>query len=111
MRKSVELYANRLGSAKSTAVCGLTLALIRKLVAVPTGEDRTAIEDSNAARTTPRGAQEPNPFASVVAGCAVQENRILLAFPIFPVPLVPVAEDNTVELSAYPNRPERLPVT
>jgi len=100
-----------LGSAKSTAVGGLTRAVIRKLVAVPTGEDRTAIEDRDAARTTACRADKPKPFASVVAACAVQENWILLAFPVLPIPLVPVAEDNAVELRAYPDRPERLPVT
>lgn len=80
-------------------MCSLSLAIVSKLVAVPTSKDGTAIEDGYAARTASSWAEEPSSLPSIVAPRAVQKNWILLAFPILPVPLVLVAENNAVEIS------------
>src|SRR5207244_10616981 len=45
-----QLHANRLRSTERAAVRSLALAIVRKLVAVPTSKDRTAIDDGYSAR-------------------------------------------------------------
>src|SRR5207245_7587092 len=67
IRRASQLHANRLRSTEGAAVPSLALAIVRKLVAVPTSKDRTAIDDGYSARTASGGAEEPDSFPSVVA--------------------------------------------
>ena len=108
--RASQLLADGLYSTEGTIVRCLALALVYKLEALPTCKDRTEIENCDAARTAPSRTEEPDSFPTVVAECPVQGNRIFRTLPVLPVPLVPVAEDNTVELSEHLNRPDNLSI-
>ena len=110
IRRASQLHANRLRSTEGAAVPSLALAIIRKLVAVPTSKDPTAIDDGYSARTASGGADEPDSFPSVVAPRAVQKDWILFILPILTVSLMPIAKDDAIELGAYADRSNRLPV-
>jgi len=110
IRRASQLHANRLRSTEGAAVPSLALAIVRKLVAVPTSKDRTAIDDGYSARTASGGAEEPDSFPSVVAWRAVQKDWILFILPILTVSLMPIAKNDAVELGAYANRSNRVPV-
>src|SRR5437762_4304782 len=85
IRRASQLHANRLRSTEGAAVRSLALAIVRKLVAMPTSKDRTAIEDSYSARTASCAAEEPDSFPSIVAPRAVEKDWILLILPILTV--------------------------
>ena len=91
IRRASQLHANRLRSTEGAAVRSLALAIVRKLVAVPTSKNRTAVDDGYSARTASGGADEPDSFPSVVAPRAVQKDWILFILPILTVTLMPIA--------------------
>ena len=110
IRRASQLHANRLRSTEGAAVRSLALAIVRKLVAVPTSKDRTAVNDGYSGRAASGGAEEPDSFPSVVARRAVQKDWILFILPILTVSLMPIAKDDAVELGAYANRSNHVPV-
>jgi len=73
-------------------------------------QNRTAVDDGYSARTASGGAEEPDSFPSVVAWRAVQKDWILFILPILTVSLMPIAKDDAVELGAYANRSNHVPV-
>lgn len=68
------------------------LAFVCKFVTVPTSKNPAAIQDSHPARTAHCWAEKPTSGPTIVAGCAVQEDRILLLVTILSATLTPIAQ-------------------
>jgi hypothetical protein len=96
----LQLVPDSIGAASGTIISTFPLARIGQLVAMPTGEDRTTVENSHAPSAAPCPTEQPSTSPAQRAIRPCQAHRVIHRLPVATIAATPVVEDQPVNF--YP---------